>query len=90
MKSKSKVLVAYYSRTGNTERAARDLSIALNADIEKITDKTNRKGILGYIFGGRDALTKRKTGIEKFIHNPIHYSLIIIGTPIWAGNITPA
>lgn len=39
----SKVLVVYYSRTGNTERAVLELAEQLNADIEKIIDCKNRK-----------------------------------------------
>ena len=40
MKSKSiKVLVVYYSRTGNTGLVAETIVEDLNADIEKIEDK---------------------------------------------------
>ncbi len=39
-----KILVAYYSKTGNTKRAAEDIAKSLGADLEEIKDKRNRKG----------------------------------------------
>jgi flavodoxin len=85
-----KILVAYYSKTGNTERAAREIASKLGADIEKIIDKNNRKGIFGFIFGGRDAMKKRITEIETAVKKPADYDLTIIGTPVWASSMTPA
>ena len=41
-----KILIAYYSKTGNTERVAKDLASQLGADLEKVIDRKNRKGIL--------------------------------------------
>ena len=85
-----KTLVAYYSKTGNTERAAKEIASKLGADIEKIADKKNRKGILGFIFGGRDAMKKQTTEIEATAKNPADYDLTVIGTPVWASDMTPA
>jgi hypothetical protein len=85
-----KVLVVYYSRTGNTERAAKDVAAALKADLEKLIDKKNRKGIGGFIGGGRDAMKKKKTELEPLQKDPALYDLVVLGTPVWAWNITPA
>jgi flavodoxin len=85
-----KILIAYYSKTGNTERAAKDLASQLGADLEKVIDRKNRKGILGYIFGGRDGMQKKETEIDNPSKNVTDYDLIIIGTPIWGWNMTPA
>jgi flavodoxin len=85
-----KILVVYYSRTGNTERVAKDVAAALNADIEKLIDKKNRKGLFAFFGSGRDAMKKRKTELEPTIKNPADYDLVILGTPVWAWNITPA
>lgn len=85
-----KILVVYYSKKGNTERLAKEISSKLGADIEKIIDKKNRKGIFGFIFGGRDAIKKQKTEIETITKNPADYEVTIIGTPVWASDMTPA
>lgn len=85
-----KVLVVYYSRTGNTERAALELAQQLNADIEKIVDCENRKGAWGYIVGVKDASKEKTTVIEQPVYEPRNYDLIVLATPMWAGNIAPA
>ncbi len=84
-----KTLVVYYSRTGNTKTIAEALAEALNADIDEIIDLKKRMGLLNWIRAGRDALRKKLTQI-KTQKNPIEYDFILIGTPIWAGNMTPA
>jgi len=89
-KSSLKILVVYYSKTGHTRKIAQDISRQLEADLEEITDKKKRTGLLGFIFGGRDALTKKETRIIEMKKNPADYDLVILGSPIWAGNITPA
>ena len=85
-----KILIAYYSKTGNTERVALDLSAKLTADIEKIIDKKKRSGILGYLFSGRDAMKKILTEIEPLKDDPAEYDLVILGMPVWGWNIVPA
>lgn len=85
-----KILVVYYSKSGNTERVAKDIAIRLNADIEKIIDKKNRAGLIGFIAGGRDAMKKKTTEIGLIEKNPAAYDLVIIGTPVWAGDMAPA
>jgi len=85
-----KILVIYYSKTGHTERVANDLATALGADVEKLIDKENRKGFFAWFGSGKDAMKKNLTGIEPQQHDPANYRLVIIGTPVWAGDMTPA
>ena len=87
--NQSKILVVYYSKTGNTERVAKDVASRLGADIEEIVDRKKRGGIIGWIFGGRDAMRKSLTEIE-IEKDPKNYDLVIVGTPTWAWNMTPA
>jgi flavodoxin len=84
-----KSLIVFYSRSGNTRKVAEKISKNLNADIDEIIDKTNRQGIKGWIFGGRDALKNNQTKIE-YKKDPSKYRLVIIGTPIWAATVSPA
>jgi flavodoxin len=85
-----KTLVAFYSKTGNTKKIAGKISEKLNADLEEIIDLVNRKGFSGFLSGGRDGLRKKLTKIKEPGKNPADYDLIIIGTPIWGWNMTPA
>jgi len=89
-KSNHKILVVYYSKTGHTRKIAQDIAKQIDADLEEITDQKKRTGLLGFILGGRDALTGKKTKISEIRKNPAEYGLVILGGPIWAGSITPA
>ncbi len=84
-----KYLVAYYSRTGNNKTLGEAIAKALSADIDEIIDKKKRAGKLGWLRAGRDSQAKSLTDIQ-FEKNPEDYDIIIIGSPIWAGGITPA
>lgn len=84
-----KILVTFYSRSGNTKKMAQAIAECLHADLDEIIDLKNRRGILGWILSGRDALKGTLTTI-KTVKNPSDYDLVIIGTPIWAGHSTPA
>ena len=85
-----KILVVYYSRSGNTKKLAEDIAKNLKADTEEIVDLRPRKGVLGFFKSGRDSLLRRETEIKKSIKDPSKYDLVLVGTPVWAGNITPA
>jgi flavodoxin len=84
-----KTLVVYYSRTGNTRRLAEEIAKQLCCDIEEIQDMKERFGLFGWFSGSRDAFRKFLTDIE-FKLDPAEYDLVIIGTPVWSFNITPA
>lgn len=85
-----KILIVFYSRTGNTRKVANDITSALSADIEEIKDKNQRKGIIGWLHAGRDAMKKQTAQIEPLQKDPSAYDLVIIGSPVWASTITPA
>ncbi|MFH0875165.1 MAG: hypothetical protein V1859_04445 [archaeon] len=85
-----KTLVAYYSRSGATKKIAEDIAHKLGADIERIIDMKDRKGALGFISGGKDAVLKHLTKIKPVEKEPQSYDLVIVGTPIWAGTMVPA
>ena len=84
-----KSLVVFYSRTGKTKEAGKAISLNLKSDIDEIIDDKSRKGIFGWLGGGRDALREKLTKI-RYKKNPIDYDLVVIGTPVWAGRMTPA
>lgn len=81
-----KVLLTYYSRTGNTKKIIQYLKEYFNFEIDEI--KTNpRKGITGYIKSAYESTTNKKPKITK-TKNPQDYEIIILGTPIWANTIS--
>ena len=53
-----KVLVVYYSRTGNTRFVAEAIAQSLEADIEEIKDGKNRMGVFGFLRRGYEAIFK--------------------------------
>ena len=62
----SDILCIYYSRTGHTRRAVKEIAEALGAEITAITDDCDRSGWRGYMRCGMDpirALLKRR-GLE--------------------------
>jgi flavodoxin len=85
-----KTLVVYYSRTGMTRAVAQAISKELRCDIEEVVDEKDRAGPLGWLSGGKDAFSKKLTKIKTIKFNPKNYDLVIIGSPIWAGTMTPA
>ncbi len=85
-----KILVIYYSRTGKTKIAAQQIAKELNCEIEEIIDFKNRQGVLGYLLAGREAMFKKLTNIKKIEKELSDYDLIIIGTPIWAFDMSVA
>ncbi|MFA5857030.1 MAG: flavodoxin domain-containing protein [Candidatus Pacearchaeota archaeon] len=85
-----KVLILYYSRTGNTKNIAQLLSKELKADIEEIIDEKSRLGTLGYLTASLSAILKSNTKINKLKKNPKNYDIVIIGSPVWMGSVSPA
>lgn len=83
-----KSLVVYYSRTGHTDKVARELADALESDVEEIIDTKKRSGILGWIRSVIDARNKSLTVLKDPINDPAEYDLLIIGTPIWASHVS--
>ena len=87
--STKKILVAFYSRDGHTKKAAELIAEHLNADIDEIEDKKSRKGFIRFLIAGYDA-TRGKTTEITFSKDPSDYDIVIIGSPVWNGRITPA
>lgn len=90
MDTPRKVLIVYYSLTGNTARVANDLARELNADVEALRDHTPRIGSFGLLRAAFDALRNARTRIDPPQRDPVQYDLTIVGTPVWASHITPA
>ena len=79
-----KTLVAYYSRTQNTEKVAKLIKEGFHADIEEIKPVKDYGGPVGYARGGFESAREKTPKLEKTTKDPSDYDLTIIGTPVWA------
>jgi Flavodoxins len=80
-----KSLVVFYSRTGNTKIVAEALAGALGADIESIVSDTRGKGMGRLVL---QTLFKTRTRIDAPKNDASLYDLVVIGTPVWARNVS--
>jgi flavodoxin len=85
-----KSLVVYYSRTGKTRFVAETIAAQLGSDIEEIVDLKRREGKMGWMSATRDASSGKETQIAPPKKISQNYDLLVIGTPVWAFNTTPA
>jgi flavodoxin len=87
-----KILVVYYSLTGNTRLIAEAVAKTLDADIEEIKPKNDDggKGLLKMFWRGRSAVMQEKPELFPIEKDAKNYDLVVIGTPVWACNCTPA
>ncbi|WP_313341061.1 flavodoxin [Sedimentibacter sp.] len=75
-----KNLVVYYSRSGNTETIAQEISKEVNGDIKKI-ELIKDISFAGAAF---KALLGLKGKIKSIDFNVKNYDNIFIGSPVWA------
>ena len=87
---KPSVLVVYYSRDGHTQLVAEKIAEKFGADIERLIDKKKRTGPIGSTAAGKDAIAKKTTKLEPLTLDPQKYDIILVGTPSWFSNVTPA
>jgi len=76
-----KNLIIYYSRSSNTETVAKEISKAINGDINKIELKKD----IGFMGAAFSAFFGLKGKIKSMDYNLKEYDNIFIGTPVWAG-----
>lgn len=84
----AKILILYYSRTGTTKKVAEFIKGKLLCDIEEIIGIDNRSGLKGYMLCGKEATKKIAGKIQPVQKDMSEYDLVIIGTPIWAWNLS--
>ena len=86
-----KILVAYFSCTGNTKKAALEVAEMLNADtFEIVPAKPYTPDDLNYQVENCRANLEQKNGdarpeIKNKIQNPAQYKTIVLAFPIWWG-----
>jgi len=86
-----KILIVYYSLTGNTQFIAEALRDSIDADILELKPIKELKAGSGtrFMWGGFQSTMKKTPELMDFDINPLEYDLVILGTPVWAWNISP-
>lgn len=83
-----KILVVYFSRSGNTAKLASQLAEKLNADVSPILEPRQRNGFMGFMRSIFEAITGRRPLIRPPEIQPAGYELVAVGTPVWAGHVS--
>ncbi len=82
-----KVLIVYYSWTGATGQIARMIQQELGGDLEKLQAAYDQDSI-GYPVLSKEITSRVQAKYHAVKHDPGHYDLVIIGTPVWGFNIS--
>lgn len=85
-----KDLVIYYSWTGHTKTVASVIAEAVNGELVEIEETKARKKGIGFIVAVFQGLCGLKSKIREVNFTPDRYNRLFLGTPIWAGKVTPA
>lgn len=85
-----RVLVVSYSPDNAGKTLAKNIAKPFGADVEVLVDKKKRSGCCGYFIAGKDASFGALTEIDSIKYDPSKYDMVIIGTPIWAWDMSPA
>ena len=87
----NKILIVYYSLTGNTHLIAESIKEQTGADIERLKPikDLNPESGSRFLWGGMHAKMKQKPKLEPLKYDPNEYDLIFLGTPVWAWTLTP-
>jgi flavodoxin len=88
--SMDKILILYYSRTGNTKMCSEVLQKELGADLLEIKDLKNRDGGWGFFTGALGSMFNVHTNIDPLNPDLSPYKNIIIASPIWTGTLSTA
>lgn len=85
-----KAIVVYYSYTGKTELVAKAVAGVTGAELRKIEEVKKRKGILGFIRGGKEAVLDQRVAIKPVSTDWGEADTVFIGCPLWAATAPPA
>jgi flavodoxin len=85
-----KTAVLYYSYTGNTEQLAREAAKKGKADLIEIKDEHRPGKLKAFTVGCFSAMRGKAWGIQPVKRNLSTYDKLVIFSPVWASNPTPA
>ncbi|UCD44221.1 MAG: flavodoxin family protein [Candidatus Bathyarchaeota archaeon] len=83
-----KTLIVFFSRSGRTRRLAEEIEGRLGSDIEEIRESKGRGGAIGWLKSGMESTRMMLPKINALERDPGAYDLVLVGTPIWASNMS--
>ena len=86
-----KCIVVYYSLEGNTEYAAQKIAEITGAELLRLepVKEYPATGFRKFFWGGKSAVMGEAPDLEPYTFHSEEYDCVIIGFPVWAGNVTP-
>ncbi len=86
-----KTLIVYYSMSGNTDHAAREIAEALGAQTLRIEPEKAYpdSGFKKFFRGGKSAVMAETPPLRPYAFSGNAFDQIILGFPVWAGNLAP-
>ena len=86
-----KTLIVYYSLEGNTDYAAKRIAEKNGYDLLRLetVKKYPTSGFRKFFHGGKSAVFAETPELVPYSTDVNSYEQIVIGFPVWAGNITP-
>jgi len=86
-----KSVIVFYSLEGSTRALAKKLAAEINGDILELNPvkEVNSKGFSKFVWGGMQAVMKKKPRLREYNFKVNQYENVIIGTPVWAGTYAP-
>ena len=81
------LLIVYYSRTGSTRTVASALARGTGGTMRELTDASPRSSLVAAALA---ALFRRSARLVDPDYDVAAYETVVVMTPIWAGNPTPA
>ena len=91
LSNEQRTMIVYYSLEGNTEYVASRISEICSFDMLRLVPvkKYPDKGFRKFFWGGKSAVMAETPELEPYEFQSEKYDRIIIGFPVWAGNVTP-
>lgn len=83
-----KDVVYYFTRTGTSEKIAKEIGEKKGAEVFKITDNKNWKGVFGFIKAAYYSVNKKV--VPASYTKPDKEDNIILVMPLWADGFPPA
>ena len=86
-----KTIVVYYSMSGNTDAAAREIAAQLGAALLRLEPETAYpdRGFRKFFWGGKSAVMAETPALKPYSLCLADYDRVVFGFPVWAGNVTP-
>jgi flavodoxin len=86
----NKVLIVFYSMTGNVKLLAKKAARLLNADVEELIDQSKWTGVDGFFRRAHRAIIRGDTVLNATKYDPKDYEKIIVFSPHWGKYVCPA